>query len=55
VFEFIPYQEDAKYIMRGSSLQQARGFYYFITAISKTNNESKPVMVLNASATTTKK
>jgi uncharacterized lipoprotein YddW (UPF0748 family) len=55
VLEFIPYQADAKFILRGSLLQQAKGFYYYITAISKTNNESAPVMILNASATTTKK
>jgi len=55
VLEFIPYQPDAKFVMGGSLLQQAKGSYYFITAISKTNNESAPVMILNASATTTKK
>jgi len=55
VLEFIPYQPDAKFVMGGSLLQQAIGSYYFITAISKTNNESAPVMILNASATTTKK
>jgi len=54
VLEFIPYQTDAKFKMRGSLLHQGNGFYYFITAISKTNNESTPLMILSASPTSKK-
>jgi hypothetical protein len=46
VFEFIPYQPEAKFSLKTFTAQ--RGVYYFVTAISRTNNESRPVMISGA-------
>lgn len=43
VFAFIPYSQEAKFSLK--NLASQRGVNYFVTAVSRTNNESKPVMV----------
>lgn len=43
VFEFIPYDPVAGFIIKADTQQHETGFYYFVTAVSKTNVESRPV------------
>jgi len=48
--EFIPYQPDAKFVLPSLSQLELKGFSYYVTAISRTNNESAPVAIFKASA-----
>jgi uncharacterized lipoprotein YddW (UPF0748 family) len=43
VFLFIPNNETPKFVLRVASLMQHKNERYFITAVSRTNNESKAV------------
>jgi len=45
VFEFIPYDQVASFGIRARDLVQAGGFSYFATAVSRTNVESKPILL----------
>jgi uncharacterized lipoprotein YddW (UPF0748 family) len=46
VFRFIPYDPVASFDIGPESLPPARGPYYFVTAVSRTNNESHPVPII---------
>jgi uncharacterized lipoprotein YddW (UPF0748 family) len=43
VFEFIPYDPVANFTLKADEGQHENGFYYFVTALSQTNTESKAV------------
>jgi len=45
VFKFIPYQTDIRFSFKTPSSKPEQEIYYFVTAISKTNNESAAVMI----------
>jgi len=54
VFEFVPFSTDAKFNLKVTAYQRTKHFSYFVTTVSRTNNESKPVMMFSfASASTT--
>jgi len=44
-FQFIPYDPAASFVLSMQSKETGKKFYYFATAISKTNTESKPVPI----------
>ncbi len=48
VFQFIPYSTDAKFMLPLVSALKKNGFSYYVTAISKRNNESVPVVIFDA-------
>ena len=50
IFEFVPFAPDAKFNLKITSLQHEKRFSYFVTAVGKTNNESKPVMMFSFSS-----
>jgi len=43
--EFIPYDPVAGFVIRANDLQHAGKYHYFATAVSRTNVESKPVLL----------
>lgn len=47
VFEFIPYDPVAVFEVRANPPEPAKGAYYFVTAVSKTNVESQPVLLFD--------
>ncbi|HEX4849228.1 MAG TPA: family 10 glycosylhydrolase, partial [Puia sp.] len=42
---FIPYQNDTLVVFKKSAETEKEGIHYYVTAISKTNNESDPVLL----------
>ncbi len=47
VFEFVPYDPVAVFEVKANSPEPAKGAYYFVTAVSKTNVESQPVLLFD--------
>jgi uncharacterized lipoprotein YddW (UPF0748 family) len=50
VFQFIPYEPAASWVMRSATGRPEKGVYYFVTAVSRTNMESLPVLLFGADA-----
>jgi hypothetical protein len=51
VFQFIPYDPVAEFHIKGySDTAGAKKYYYFATAISRTNMESPPIAIVEGSA-----
>jgi hypothetical protein len=44
--EFIPYDPVAGFSVKSTSLYPGKSAYYYITAVSKTNIESRPVTII---------
>lgn len=53
VYEFVPFAPDAKFYLKVSQLQRSKQFSYFVTTVSRTNNESRPVMMFSFASPTT--
>ncbi len=48
IFAFIPFADDAKFNLKVSSLGRGKRLtYFFVTAVSRTNVESKPVLMFS--------
>ncbi|HXB42655.1 MAG TPA: family 10 glycosylhydrolase, partial [Puia sp.] len=47
VFQFVPFGPDSKFILKVDSFQSAGHFSYFVTTVSRTNNESRPVKMFS--------
>jgi hypothetical protein len=50
VFQFIPYDPAANWVMRSATGRPEKGVYYFVTAVSRTNMESLPVSLFGGDA-----
>jgi uncharacterized lipoprotein YddW (UPF0748 family) len=50
IFEFIPYDPVASFVVRTSTGQAEKGVYYFVTAVSRTNVESQPAPLFDSEA-----
>ncbi len=53
VYEFVPFAPDAKFSLKVTQLQRSKQFSYFVTTVSRTNNESRPVMMFSFAPPTT--
>jgi len=53
IYEFVPFSPDAKFNLKVNQLQRSRQFSYFVTTVSRTNNESRPVMMFSFAPATT--
>jgi hypothetical protein len=50
VFEFIPYDPVASFVIRSATGEPEKGIYYFVTALSRTNVESQPASLFDLEA-----
>lgn len=51
--EFVPFSQDSKFSLKITSSQRTGHFSYFVTTVSRTNNESNPVMMFSLAPSST--